>query len=95
MSPGSIRVQASAAACRGARRHMEDATLLTRDEQFACFAVFDGHGGREAAAFARNNLWRIVQRQPKFHSHDSEKVCGAIRDAFLICHRAMWKKHRE
>uniref|UniRef100_A0A8C4Q5T6 Protein phosphatase, Mg2+/Mn2+ dependent, 1Db n=1 Tax=Eptatretus burgeri TaxID=7764 RepID=A0A8C4Q5T6_EPTBU len=94
-SPGSICVQASAAACRGARRHMEDAALLTRDEQFACFAVFDGHGGREAAAFARNNLWRIVQRQPKFHSHDSEKVCGAIRDAFLICHRAMWKKHPE
>uniref|UniRef100_UPI00358FD517 protein phosphatase 1D isoform X2 n=1 Tax=Myxine glutinosa TaxID=7769 RepID=UPI00358FD517 len=92
---GSICVQASGAACRGARRHMEDAALLTRDEQFACFAVFDGHGGREAASFARHNLWQIIHRHLKFRSHDPEKVCAAIRDAFLICHRDMWKKLSE
>uniref|UniRef100_A0A674B282 Protein phosphatase, Mg2+/Mn2+ dependent 1D n=1 Tax=Salmo trutta TaxID=8032 RepID=A0A674B282_SALTR len=49
----------------------------------AFFAVFDGHGGREAAQF--RGFW----------SKDDEEVCSAIRKGFVACHHAMWKKLRK
>ncbi|XP_056412684.1 protein phosphatase 1D [Hyla sarda] len=56
------------------------------------FAVFDGHGGREAAHFARDHLWGFIRKQRGFMSRDSEEVCAAIRKGFIACHHAMWKK---
>ncbi|KAM4046711.1 protein phosphatase 1D [Anomaloglossus baeobatrachus] len=56
------------------------------------FAVFDGHGGREAAHFAREHLWGFIRRQKGFMSRDPEEVCAAIRKGFIACHHAMWKK---
>ncbi|XP_075706544.1 protein phosphatase 1D [Rhinoderma darwinii] len=56
------------------------------------FAVFDGHGGREAAHFARDHLWGFIRKQKGFMSRDPEEVCAAIRKGFMGCHHAMWKK---
>ncbi|KAG9466209.1 protein phosphatase 1D [Eleutherodactylus coqui] len=56
------------------------------------FAVFDGHGGREAAHFAREHLWGFIRKQKGFMSRESEEVCAAIRKGFVACHQAMWKK---
>ncbi|KAM3934167.1 protein phosphatase 1D [Leptodactylus fuscus] len=56
------------------------------------FAVFDGHGGREAAHFARDHLWGFIRKQKGFMSRDPEEVCAAIRKGFIACHHAMWKK---
>lgn len=61
----------------------------------AFFAVFDGHGGREAAVFARDNLWKCIKKQRGFLSEDPEEFRGAIRKGFIACHYAMWKKLRE
>lgn len=61
----------------------------------AFFAVFDGHGGREAAQFARDNLWEFIKKQRGFWSQCEEEVCSAIRKGFVACHHAMWKKLRE
>ncbi|XP_066514767.1 protein phosphatase, Mg2+/Mn2+ dependent, 1Db [Hoplias malabaricus] len=58
----------------------------------AFFAVFDGHGGREAALFARDHLWDFLKKQRGFWSNDYRKVCDAIRKGFIACHHAMWKK---
>ncbi|CAL8372488.1 protein phosphatase, Mg2+/Mn2+ dependent, 1Da isoform X1 [Gadus morhua] len=58
----------------------------------AFFAVFDGHGGREAAQFARDNLWEFIKKQRGFWSKCEEEVCCAIRKGFVACHHAMWKK---
>lgn len=58
----------------------------------AFFAVFDGHGGREAAAFARDNLWKCIKKQRGFLSEDPGEFSGAIRKGFVACHYAMWKK---
>ncbi|CAL1573769.1 unnamed protein product [Knipowitschia caucasica] len=58
----------------------------------AFFAVFDGHGGREAAQFARANLWSLLKRQRGFWSQDHSEVCAALRKAFIACHHAMWKE---
>ncbi|XP_021444207.2 protein phosphatase 1D [Oncorhynchus mykiss] len=61
----------------------------------AFFAVFDGHGGREAAQFARDYLWEFIKKQRGFWSKDDEEVCAAIRKGFVACHHAMWKKLSE
>lgn len=59
------------------------------------FAVFDGHGGREAAHFARDHLWSFIRKQKGFMSRDPQEVCAAISKGFIACHHAMWKKLRE
>lgn len=61
----------------------------------AFFAVFDGHGGCEAAQFAREYLWEFVKKQRGFWSHCDREVCSALRKGFVACHHAMWKKLRE
>ncbi|XP_018556746.1 protein phosphatase, Mg2+/Mn2+ dependent, 1Da isoform X2 [Lates calcarifer] len=58
----------------------------------AFFAVFDGHGGREAAQFARDYLWEFMKKQRGFWSDCDREVCAAIRKGFVACHHAMWKK---
>ncbi|KAJ8280944.1 hypothetical protein GJAV_G00061340 [Gymnothorax javanicus] len=67
-----------------------DETLSRRS--VAYFAVFDGHGGREAAQFARDHLWDFMKKQRGFWSKDDEEVCAAIRKGFVACHYAMWRK---
>ncbi|XP_072273227.1 protein phosphatase 1D [Pyxicephalus adspersus] len=61
-------------------------------QSVAFFSVFDGHGGREAAHFARDHLWGFIRKQKGFMSRDPEEVCAAIRKGFVACHHAMWKK---
>lgn len=61
----------------------------------AFFAVFDGHGGREAAQFARDYLWEFVKKQRGFWSDCDREVCSALRKGFVACHHAMWKKLRK
>ncbi|XP_077021146.1 protein phosphatase 1D isoform X2 [Tamandua tetradactyla] len=63
-----------------------------RRSSVAFFAVCDGHGGREAAHFAREHLWGFIKKQKGFTSSEPAKVCTAIRKGFLACHLAMWKK---
>ncbi|XP_024122144.1 protein phosphatase 1D isoform X2 [Oryzias melastigma] len=58
----------------------------------AFFAVFDGHGGREAAHFASEHLWDLLKRQRGFWSKDPGEVCAALRKGFIACHHAMWKE---
>lgn len=58
----------------------------------AFFAVFDGHGGPEAAQFARDYLWEFMKKQRGFWSDCDQEVCSAIRKGFVACHHAMWKK---
>ncbi|XP_037543986.1 protein phosphatase, Mg2+/Mn2+ dependent, 1Db [Nematolebias whitei] len=58
----------------------------------AFFAVFDGHGGREAAHFASEHLWDLLKRQRGFWSKDHSEVCAALRKGFIACHHAMWKE---
>lgn len=61
----------------------------------AFFAVFDGHGGREAAHFASEHLWDLLKRQRGFWSKDHSEVCAALRKGFIACHHAMWKELRK
>lgn len=66
-----------------------------RSRAVAFYAVFDGHGGPDAARYAQTHLWDLIKKQRGFWSTDDEEVCAAIRKGFIACHHAMWKKLRE
>ncbi len=70
-------------------------TVSRSRRSVAFFAVFDGHGGREAAQFARDYLWEFMKKQRGFWSDCDREVCSAIRKGFVACHHAMWKKLRK
>ena len=58
--------------------------------------MFDGHGGKEAAEFARQNLCQHILEQDDFWSNSSDEnendqmILSAIRKGFLACHNDMW-----
>ncbi|XP_006641118.2 protein phosphatase 1D [Lepisosteus oculatus] len=87
----SFAVAAAAASSPGQERGACLAECRPR-RSVAFFAVFDGHGGREAAEFARSHLWDFIKKQRGFWSTDDEEVCAAIRKGFIACHHAMWKR---
>lgn len=92
-------VRISAEAHQGGRRYMEDLTSTLYDRQRigrdigqTYVAVYDGHGGCEAAYFAKAMLWNTIKKQRGFYSHDPTHVAKAIKEGFLATHRAMWKQ---
>ncbi|KAJ8266389.1 hypothetical protein GJAV_G00129890, partial [Gymnothorax javanicus] len=71
---------------------VDETAIAQSRRSVAFFAVFDGHGGREAALFARDHLWEFIKKQRGFWSKDYGRVSAAIREGFVACHHAMWKK---
>lgn len=82
---------------QGGRKYMEDIFSVAyqssadeKDLEYAFFGIFDGHGGREAAQFAKDNLMDFIVKQKNFWSERDEDVLRAITDGFLATHNAMW-----
>jgi hypothetical protein len=91
----TVHLRVSVEASQGSRKSMEDYTSVTiesREDRECFFAVFDGHGGHQAAFFAKQNLWKTIQKQKDFYSGDPEEVGKAIKRAFVEVHTAMWKE---
>ena len=95
-----IVISVAAETNAGKLSHMEDyiaISLCPNDDlkeipelcEQAFVGVFDGHGGKEAAKFSREQMWETIQRQPKFRSTEVESVQEAIKDAFLSLHNEM------
>lgn len=86
--------------CRqGGRKYMEDffsvAYQQTEDEkdlEYAFFGIFDGHGGAEAAAFAKEHLMETIIKHKNFWSDNDEDVLRAIKDGYIATHYAMWRE---
>lgn len=82
----------------GGRKHMEDYMAMiseTNTKGQAFFAVFDGHGGKEAAKYARDNLWTAIKDSEGFYSGNPVKVAQAIAAGFVKTHENMWKVRGE
>ncbi|XP_022238058.1 uncharacterized protein LOC106478700 [Limulus polyphemus] len=84
---------------QGGRKYMEDAFVVayqqTEDEkdlEYGYFGIFDGHGGREAALYAKEHLMNHIVNQKNFWSDNDELVLKAIKDGFLTTHFDMWKE---
>jgi hypothetical protein len=83
---------------QGGRQYMEDVVSVkvrsdadTAHQGFAFFAVFDGHGGAEAAHFADKHLLDQITRRAEFSSDDDSLVVQAIKDGFVATHQMMAK----
>ena len=63
-----------------------------KDLEYAYFGIFDGHGGREAAAYAKEHLMDHIVRQKGFWSEDDDDILRSIHEGFLSTHHAMWKE---
>ena len=91
----TVHLRVFVEASQGSRKSREDYTAVTIGPQHdseCFFAVFDGHGGHQAASLAGQNLWKTIQKQNDFYSNDPEKVGKAIKRAFVEIHTAMWKE---
>jgi len=82
---------------QGGRKYMEDvfsvAYQQTDDEmdlEYAFFGIFDGHGGKEAAVFAKEHLMDNIVKHQNFWSENDDLVLKAIRDGFLKTQNDMW-----
>ena len=77
------------------RKYMEDEISIesgsTDQIPTTYLGVFDGHGGKEAAIYARDNLFDNLKAQPGFFDDEPEKVKEAIRQAFIKTHMDMFK----
>lgn len=83
---------------QGGRKYMEDVLSVKfqktedgRNIEYTYLAVFDGHGGSEAAKFAKEHLLDEITKLKGFWSNNDEEVQRAIRDGFLATHKLMWK----
>lgn len=65
------------------------------DLEFAFFGIFDGHGGAEAAAYAKEHLMRQIVNQKQFWSDNDADVLRAIREGYRATHNAMWREQGE
>lgn len=101
-----VTISVTAETNAGGRKHMEDyiavnlspnSTLREMPDmkEQAYVGVFDGHGGKEAAKFAREELWEIIQNRSKFLSRDATSVKEAIHEAYLELHHKMLQHRRK
>ena len=95
-----ITISVTAETNAGGRRYMEDylAVKLSSSEDLsnlphlreqAYVGVFDGHGGKEAAKYARDRLWEIIQNQPKYQLSDVNSVKESLEEAYVALHEEM------
>ncbi|XP_063240601.1 uncharacterized protein LOC134541254 [Bacillus rossius redtenbacheri] len=93
-----INLRVTAHLSQGGRKYMEDMftvayerTQDNKDLKYAFFGIFDGHGGQEAAKFAKDNLMDCIVRQEGFWSERDEDVLRAIYDGFVKTQLSMWR----
>jgi len=60
------------------------------DLEYAFFGIFDGHGGKEAALFAKEHLMDNITKQQNFWSQNDDLVLKSIREGFLKTQQDMW-----
>ncbi|XP_015510529.2 uncharacterized protein LOC107217489 [Neodiprion lecontei] len=84
---------------QGGRKYMEDMfsvayqqTADDKDLEYAFFGIFDGHGGGEAATYAKEHLMDTIVKQKNFWSDRDEDVLRAIQDGYNNTHQAMWRQ---
>lgn len=83
----------------GGRKYQEDffsvAYQQTENDQsleYAFFGIYDGHGGAEAALYAKEHLMNTIVSQKLFWSENDEDVLKAIREGYIQTHYSMWRE---
>lgn len=96
MALWNLRV--SAALHQGDRKYMEDQYAIhyecdkeTGQFLYVYFGIFDGHGGADAAKYAKAHLHKNITSNSLFFSDQPADVKKSIREGFLQTHEDMWK----
>ncbi|CAL8147045.1 unnamed protein product [Orchesella dallaii] len=86
---------------QGDRPYMEDRLAINyeRGEDdlilSAYFAVFDGHGGYEAAEYTKNHILEFITSQKDFYSLNDTLIMKAIKKSFERLHSAMYNERNK
>ena len=86
------RLRVCSDANQGKRKYMEDelsVCIQSKPDNTSFLGVFDGHGGKEAAVYAKEHLYANIKAQPEYLNSDPEKVRSAIREGFVQTHLEM------
>ncbi|KAM8718560.1 hypothetical protein ACLKA7_001724 [Drosophila subpalustris] len=94
-----VNMRVTGQCSQGGRKYMEDQfsvayqeSPLTHELEYAFFGIYDGHGGTEAALFAKEHLMLEIVKQKLFWSDNDEDVLRAIREGYIGTHFAMWRE---
>lgn len=97
-----VNMRVTGQCSQGGRKYMEDQfsvayqeSPLTHELEYAFFGIYDGHGGTEAALFAKEHLMLEIVKQKLFWSDNDEDVLRAIREGYIGTHFAMWREQGE
>ncbi|KAH8421389.1 hypothetical protein KR009_003804 [Drosophila setifemur] len=97
-----VNMRVTGQCSQGGRKYMEDQfsvayqeSPLTHELEYAFFGIYDGHGGPEAALFAKEHLMLEIVKQKLFWSDQDEDVLRAIREGYIATHFAMWREQEK
>lgn len=71
--------------------HCDNLDICNNNVYFSLI-TFSGHGGAEAATFAKEHLINMIVNQKAFWSDDDREVLRAIREGYINTHYQMWKE---
>lgn len=98
MSGIGVNLRVTGHCNQGGRKYMEDMFSVAyqqtedfNDLEYAFFGIFDGHGGVEAATYAKEHLLDSIVQQKSFWSDNDDDVLHAIHEGYINTHQAMWK----
>ena len=98
-SAEAVDLQVTGFQHRGHRQCMEDYFSMKfqknkdgRDHVYACFGVYAGHRGKEAAEYTKANLINAITKSPKFWSGEDSQVMTAIREGYTSVQQVMYKE---
>uniref|UniRef100_W8B6R7 Protein phosphatase 1D n=1 Tax=Ceratitis capitata TaxID=7213 RepID=W8B6R7_CERCA len=93
-----VNLRVTGQCSQGGRKYMEDYFSVAyqqsenaKDLEYAFIGIYDGHGGAEAATFAKENLMMQIINQKSFWSDSDHDVLRAIREGYIATHYAMWR----
>ncbi|KAI8035510.1 uncharacterized protein LOC128260597 [Drosophila gunungcola] len=97
-----VNMRVTGQCSQGGRKYMEDQfsvayqeSPVTHELEYAFFGIYDGHGGPEAALFAKEHLMLEIVKQKQFWSDQDEDVLRAIREGYIATHFAMWREQEK
>lgn len=94
-----VNLRVTGQCSQGGRKYMEDYFSVAyqqsenaKDLEYAFIGIYDGHGGAEAAKFAKEHLMMKIINQRLFWSDNDHDVLRAIREGYIATHYAMWRE---
>uniref|UniRef100_A0A1I8NTS2 PPM-type phosphatase domain-containing protein n=1 Tax=Stomoxys calcitrans TaxID=35570 RepID=A0A1I8NTS2_STOCA len=94
-----VNLRVTGQCSQGGRKYMEDYFSVAyqqsenaKDLEYAFIGIYDGHGGAEAATFAKEHLMMEIINQRLFWSDSDHDILRAIREGYIATHYAMWRE---